>query len=132
MWSNGDTTEMISNLSPGTYTVIVTDSAGCTITDEIMINEPDEIQITIDNIIEVSSPGAGDGGRHRDEGDGSDVANMRANLQDLYDAVAEQVAAGKTLEETIEAVTLEQYSDWGQYEAWLPLNIEGMYTRVPR
>ena len=65
-------------------------------------------------------------------GDGSDVANMRAYLQDLYDAVAEQVAAGKTLEETSEAVTLEQYSDWGQYEAWLPLNIEGMYTRVPR
>lgn len=65
-------------------------------------------------------------------GDHSDVANMRAYLQDLYDAVAEQVAAGSTLEETIEAVKLEQYSDWGQYEAWLPLNIEGMYSRIPR
>jgi hypothetical protein len=44
--------------------------------------------------------------------------------------VLEQARAGKTLEETVEAVKLEAYSDWNQYEAWLPLNIEGVYTRI--
>lgn len=63
-------------------------------------------------------------------GDMSDVSNMKAYLQDLYSAVLEQARAGKTLEETIEVVTLEAYQDWGQYEAWLPLNIEGVYTRI--
>lgn len=60
----------------------------------------------------------------------SDVSNMKDYLEDLYDAVLEQARAGKSLEETIEAVKLNEYQDWGQYEAWLPLNIEGMYTRI--
>ena len=63
-------------------------------------------------------------------GDMSDVANMKAYMQDLYNAVLEQARAGKSLEETIDAVKLESYQDWGQYEAWLPLNIEGVYTRI--
>jgi hypothetical protein len=59
-----------------------------------------------------------------------DVSAMKTYLQDLYDAVLEQAQAGKTLEETLAAVKLEQYADWAQYEAWLPLNIEGAYTRI--
>lgn len=63
-------------------------------------------------------------------GDKSYVSNMKVYLQDLYNAVLEQARAGKTLEEIIEAVQLESYQDWEQYEAWLPLNIEGVYTRI--
>lgn len=67
---------------------------------------------------------------HGELGDKSDVTAMKGYLQDLYDAVLEQARAGRTLEETIAAVDLEQYRDWGQYDAWLPLNVEGMYRRI--
>ena len=59
-----------------------------------------------------------------------DVTAMKNYMQDLYDAVLEQAQAGKTLEETMAAVKLEQYADWAQYADWLPLNIEGAYTRI--
>lgn len=67
---------------------------------------------------------------HGEVGDKTDVSNLKVYMQDLYDAVLEQARAGKTLEETIEVVKLEEYSDWGQYEDWLPLNIEGVYNRI--
>lgn len=33
LWSNGDTTEDLSNLAPGTYSVTITDQAGCILVD---------------------------------------------------------------------------------------------------
>jgi gliding motility-associated-like protein len=42
-WSNGATTEDISGLAAGTYTVTVTDSAGCFTTASIVLTEPFEL-----------------------------------------------------------------------------------------
>jgi glyoxylase-like metal-dependent hydrolase (beta-lactamase superfamily II) len=67
---------------------------------------------------------------HGPLGDKSDVTAMRGYANDLYNAVLEQIRAGKTLEEAQEAITLDAYKDWGQYEDYLPLNIEGMYNRL--
>ena len=36
-WNNGDTTETIANLAPGTYRVTVRDSLGCTMRDSVVI-----------------------------------------------------------------------------------------------
>jgi large repetitive protein len=38
LWNTSATTQSISNLSPNTYTVLVTDSNGCTVTDSTVIN----------------------------------------------------------------------------------------------
>ncbi len=39
-WSNGSTSEDLSNLPAATYTVVVTDANGCTITDSYVITDP--------------------------------------------------------------------------------------------
>jgi len=45
-WSNGDTVENISSLSPGAYSVTVTDANGCNETENIIISEPSSIVIS--------------------------------------------------------------------------------------
>ncbi len=46
-WSNGGTQEYIQNLSPGTYSVIVTDDVGCTDSEIFEIEEPEALVETI-------------------------------------------------------------------------------------
>lgn len=47
LWSNGETTQAIDNLSPGTYTVTVTDANGCMGTGNILVTEPPELTATV-------------------------------------------------------------------------------------
>jgi gliding motility-associated-like protein len=42
-WNTGDTTQTISNLSPGNYSVISTDQKGCTNSISLNLSQPDEI-----------------------------------------------------------------------------------------
>ena len=44
-WSTGATTEDLSNLPAGTYNVIITDSHGCRLTDNITLTGPNELQM---------------------------------------------------------------------------------------
>jgi hypothetical protein len=46
-WYSGQTTQVINNLSGGTYTVVVTDFAGCTASASCTIYEPPAITITL-------------------------------------------------------------------------------------
>lgn len=48
-WSNGATTEDITNLTPGTYEVIVTASNGCTDTVEFVVPNIDDLGISLWN-----------------------------------------------------------------------------------
>ncbi|WP_035845706.1 SprB repeat-containing protein, partial [Crocinitomix catalasitica] len=45
LWSNGETTETITGLAAGTYSVVVTDNEGCTIEGEVVITEPEMLTI---------------------------------------------------------------------------------------
>lgn len=45
-WSNGQTTEVLSNLAAGTYTVTVTDFNNCTATESVTITQPNAINVT--------------------------------------------------------------------------------------
>ncbi len=47
-WNTGQTVPIVDMLPPGTYTVTVTDSNGCTAEGTGTIGEPDEIEISID------------------------------------------------------------------------------------
>ncbi|MEL6922768.1 MAG: T9SS type A sorting domain-containing protein [Bacteroidota bacterium] len=44
-WNTGDTTQTISNVAPGSYSVIVTDTVGCSIGQAIELTQPDEINL---------------------------------------------------------------------------------------
>ena len=46
LWSNGETSEDLNNLSTGIYTVTITDQNSCTYTNTIDINQSDQIVIT--------------------------------------------------------------------------------------
>jgi len=41
-WSNSSTSEDLSGILGGTYTIVVTDQNGCTITDQFIVSEPSE------------------------------------------------------------------------------------------
>jgi gliding motility-associated-like protein len=43
LWSNGDSTEDLTNVTAGTYTVSVTDSKGCVAIDSTTISEPEPL-----------------------------------------------------------------------------------------
>jgi len=60
IWSSGQTQASLSYISAGTYSVVVTDSLGCTATESIVVTQPSEIVIQI-NQVEVSCFGGQDG-----------------------------------------------------------------------
>jgi glyoxylase-like metal-dependent hydrolase (beta-lactamase superfamily II) len=60
----------------------------------------------------------------------ADVNATRAYLEDLERAVFAAARSGQTLDQMRQSIKLDAYGDWGQYEAWLPLNIEGMYNHI--
>ncbi len=67
---------------------------------------------------------------HGKMGKKSDVAAHRAYHEDLYAAVLAGARAGKGLDELTQSVTMSNYKDWGQYEAWRAENVQGMYGYV--
>jgi len=60
LWSNGETTEDITGVTAGAYTVTVTDANGCTVSETVTINEPTEITATA-VVTDVTCSGGNDG-----------------------------------------------------------------------
>jgi glyoxylase-like metal-dependent hydrolase (beta-lactamase superfamily II) len=63
---------------------------------------------------------------HGPLGKKEDVGLMRVYLEELRDQVAQQLKAGKSVDEIKRSVTMEKYRSWGSYQNYLPHNIEGM------
>jgi glyoxylase-like metal-dependent hydrolase (beta-lactamase superfamily II) len=63
---------------------------------------------------------------HGPVGTKADATAHRQYLEELYDAVLAGLRAGQSVEEMQAVITLDAYRDWSQYEAWRPMNIEGM------
>jgi glyoxylase-like metal-dependent hydrolase (beta-lactamase superfamily II) len=66
-------------------------------------------------------------GGHGPIGTKADLSDHIRYLDALYMAVSHASKEGLSLDEIKAKVTMEPYKDWGQYEAWLGLNIEGLY-----
>jgi CHU_C Type IX secretion signal domain/SprB repeat len=60
IWENGVTTASRSNLSAGPYSVTVTDAKGCSQTQQLLINEPDSLEITL-SAVHITCFGGSDG-----------------------------------------------------------------------
>jgi gliding motility-associated-like protein len=60
-WSNSQTSSSISNLSPGTYFITVTDANNCTKVDSVVIESAKNFNLTIDSIQNISCPNSEDG-----------------------------------------------------------------------
>lgn len=67
---------------------------------------------------------------HGPLGTKADAAAFRLYMQALYDAVLAGARAGQSLEEMQESIRFDTYKDWHNYEAHLPLNIEGVYNQI--
>ncbi len=64
---------------------------------------------------------------HGKVGNREHVRLFREYLQDLRDAVQQQIRRGASLEEAKRTVQLPKYANWARYADWLPENVEGMY-----
>lgn len=60
-WSNGDSTQNISNLPAGSYDVIIRDSLGCEKKVEAEVEQPEELIATIEGINDISCYGDTEG-----------------------------------------------------------------------
>ena len=69
-------------------------------------------------------------GGHADMGTKADVARYLGYIEALQAAVVAGIHEGKTITDMKETIRLDEYKDFRNYEAWLPMNIEGVYERL--
>jgi glyoxylase-like metal-dependent hydrolase (beta-lactamase superfamily II) len=64
---------------------------------------------------------------HGHVGTRASLVAHRRYREELRDAVAAGIAAGKTLDQLKQSVTMEAYKDWEFYQQWRADNVAGMY-----
>ena len=67
---------------------------------------------------------------HGPEGDRAAIQRQIAYYDDLTSAVRSAVNDGWTEDQAAQRIRLDAYSGWGQYDAWFPLNVRGVYRWV--
>ena len=67
---------------------------------------------------------------HGPMGTKADLRKTRDYLAELHDEVLAGMRAGKTLDQLKATITMDAYHNLSRYEAWRPLNVEGMHKRL--
>ncbi len=67
---------------------------------------------------------------HGDIGTLADLAAHRLYLDSLKDQVTGMLREGRSDDEIKAAITMPEYRDWGSYDAWQQLNVQGMINYV--
>jgi glyoxylase-like metal-dependent hydrolase (beta-lactamase superfamily II) len=63
---------------------------------------------------------------HGKVGKKSDTADVRKYMVTLRERVLAGLKAGKSVDDLAKSVTMAEYKDWQQYDAWRELNVRGM------
>lgn len=61
LWDNGNTNEDPDDLDAGVHTYTITDANGCVYIDSVTVGEPDVLDVSLENITNVSCNGGSDG-----------------------------------------------------------------------
>ncbi len=87
-WSNGSASATLTNVPIGSYTVIVTDTNGCTASASDSVSQPGILTITIDSVINAKCHNASDGSIYVHVTGGTLIYNYAwtggANTYDLF------------------------------------------------
>ncbi|MBR3945800.1 MAG: HYR domain-containing protein, partial [Bacteroidales bacterium] len=81
-WSNGETTEVISGLRAGRYTITLTDANMCTVTGSVDIDQPEELRLE-SNVKTISCHGKNDGSIALNAVGGVEPYNFSVRLDDV-------------------------------------------------
>ena len=81
-WSNGETTEVISRLRAGRYTITLTDANMCTVTGSVDIDQPEELRLE-SNVKTISCHGKNDGSIALNAVGGVEPYNFSVRLDDV-------------------------------------------------
>ena len=71
-------------------------------------------------------------GGHGNLGVRSDVTSARQYLEQLRSEVLAGLKQGKSIDDLKQSIKMEKYQDWGAYDNWLGLNIQGMARHLIR
>ena len=63
---------------------------------------------------------------HGNVGVKADATDVKTYMEELKASVLTGLQAGLSVDQLKQEVTMAEYKSWGQYENWLPENIEGM------
>jgi len=63
---------------------------------------------------------------HGNVGVKSDATDVRVYMENLKSEVLAGLKAGKSIDTLKTEITMNDYKDWGNYDNWLALNVEGM------
>ena len=63
---------------------------------------------------------------HGSVGVKADATDVRVYMEELKSAVLDGLKAGKSTDDLVSEVLMEDYAQWQQYEEWRPLNVQGM------
>ena len=64
---------------------------------------------------------------HGPPGDRAAIQRQLAYYDDLRAAVQDAIRDGLSEDQAAERIRLDKYAGWGQYDAWFPMNVRGVY-----